>query len=107
MRNRYIDEYDDIEWLKSLTFYHGTSTAIQIPHGILKPSYETGTIREKELRQVYITTSIGSAKRYAYKATDRFGGEPIVYVVRPDFDTLINRIDCEYVCDFAEIVAEV
>lgn len=102
-----IDDYEYYKWLQKQTYYHGTSTNIKIPDGILKPSSETRVVREQLLRQVYITTSIGSAKRYAYKAVEKFGGDPIIYEVKPDFDTLVNRIDCEFICDFAEILKEV
>lgn len=66
------------------TFYHGTSTALNLGH-VLLPANETNVLREafrKKLRNVvFITTSKVSAERYAKKAAQRFGGEPVVYTV--------------------------
>ena len=76
------------------TFYHGTSTALNLGH-VLLPANETNVLREdfrKKLRNVvFITTSKVSAERYAKKAVQRFGGEPVVYTVKPDFASLIQN----------------
>lgn len=97
-----INYYDELEELKANTYYHGTSDILCIDS--LLPSNKTGNIREQELRKVYITTNYGSAMRYAYKACDKFGGNPIVYKVIPDYDTIAHRIDSEYICDYATII---
>lgn len=107
MKHVDVDDSEYYKLLQKQTYYHGTSTNVKIPSGILKPSNETGNIREQNLRYVYITTSLNSAKRYAYKAVEKFGGDPIIYVVEPDFDTLANRISCEFICSFAKILSEV
>ena len=53
------------------TFYHGTSTALNLGH-VLLPANETNVLREdfrKKLRNVvFITTSKVSAERYVKKA---------------------------------------
>lgn len=76
------------------TFYHGTSTALDVGQ-VLLPANETTVLREefrKKLRNVvFITTSMVSAERYAKKAVQRFGGQPVVYTVKPDFDSLIQN----------------
>lgn len=76
------------------TFYHGTSTALNLGH-VLLPANKTNVLREDfrtKLRNVvFITTSKVSAERYAKKAAQRFGGKPIVYTVKPDFASLIQN----------------
>lgn len=73
---------------------HGTSTALNLGH-VLLPANATNVLREdfrKKLRNVvFITTSKVSAERYAKKAVQRFGGEPVVYTVKPDFASLIQN----------------
>ena len=100
-----LNEYYEEENLKNLTFYHGTTTLFNISS--LKPPIETNILREDFRKNnqdvVYITSSYGSALRYAQKAADKFGGEPIVYRVEPDYDSLIHRIDFEYTTNFARI----
>lgn len=71
---------------KSITFYHGTSTALNIGEQIL-PSIQTGTLREhwrkKNIDKVFFTTSQLSAMQFANKAVAKYGGEPVVYLVKP------------------------
>lgn len=98
--------YDDLDELKNNKYYHGTSDKLIIKDNILLPSNETAIIREQKLNKVFITTSYGSAKKYAIKASNKFGGNPIIYRVIPDYHSLIHRMDFEYICDFATIMEE-
>lgn len=104
-----IEEYYYEEQLKNQKYYHGTSSIFNF--SIVKPSIETKILREdfrkNNRNKVYITTSIGSAERYAQKAVDKFGGNPVVYEVKPDYDTLAARIGCEYITDFAIVIRKV
>lgn len=104
-----FEEYYYEEQLKNQKYYHGTSSIFNIQ--TIKPSIKTGILREdfrKNNRdKVYVTTSIGSAERYAQKAVDKFGGSPVVYEVKPDYDTLAARIDCEYITDFAIVIRKI
>lgn len=102
----YNNYYSELDWLKSQKYYHGTSSNVEIKDGILLPSMFSKNIREQSLNQVYVTSSYSSAKKYAYKAAKKFGGDPIVYEVEPDFDSLVNRVDFEFICDFATIIKE-
>ena len=101
-----IFEFFEEENLKKQTYYHGTTNLFKISE--IKPPVNTKIIREdfrKNNRNVvYITTSFGSAQRYACKAAKKFGGKPIVYKVKPDWDSLVKRIDCEYITNFAYII---
>lgn len=105
-----IDEYYEEQILKNQKYYHGTSTILNISSEI-KPPNETDIIREdfrhNNRNVVYITTSLGSATRYALKAIERFGGSPIVYEVEPDYDSLIPHINCDYITNFAKILCKV
>ena len=65
-----IFEFFEEENLKEQTYYHGTTDLFKIL--VIKPPVDSKIIREdfrKNNRNVvYITTSFGSAQRYAYKA---------------------------------------
>lgn len=97
---------EDFDYSK-LKFYHGTSTALSSQMIRLRPPAHTGVIRDEGrtnfLDKVFFTTSLMSARRYAVKAADRFGGEPIVYEVKPIGD-IWNVKDMEFVADEAMIV---
>ncbi len=98
-------EYEELEMIKGLTFYHGTSDVFEMER--ILPSTDTGNLREdfrKKFRnKVFVTTSLLSAKKYALKACDIYGGNPVVYSVTPDFDSIFNTNQNEYICDFADI----
>lgn len=96
-------DYEDIDFLMSQKYYHGTSDIFDFDEDIVLPSRSTGNTREKKSNLVWVTTSKGSAEKYAFKAADKFGGHPIVYEVEPDWDTLAHRMDFEYTCYFAYI----
>jgi len=106
LNNRYLmDEYTGDEEYSSLTFYHGTSDELAIDR--LYPAAETGKLREewrkKLTDKVFITDSMYSALRYAKKASIKYGGHPVVYIVRPEGDVWYIHTN-EYVCDSAEII---
>ena len=108
MKVYYQPDYDDIDFLTNQLYYHGTSDVFEFEEGIILPAYKSGIDREgKKSKKVWVTTSLGSAERYANKAVDKFGGKPITYEVEPDCDRLVHRMDFEYTCDFAFIVKEV
>jgi len=69
-----------------MTFYHGTSSALEVGDVLLPPN-ETGQIQElgrkKNLDRVFFTTDKGSARIYAGRAVNRFGGTPVVLEVMP------------------------
>lgn len=100
-----MDEYTGDEEYSSLTFYHGTSDELAIDR--LCPAAETGKLREewrkKLTDKVFITDSMYSAARYAKKASKKYGGHPVVYIVRPEGDVWYTHTN-EYVCDSAEII---
>lgn len=104
-----FEEYYYEEQLKNQKYYHGTSSIFNIQ--IIKPSIETDILREdfrkNNRNKVYITTSIGSAEQYAQKAADKFGGSPVVYEVKPDYDTLAARIDSEYITNSAIVIRKI
>lgn len=69
-------------------YYHGTSThAIGEGEFRLLPPNATGVLsekgRQKNLDRVFFTRDIGSARIYAGRAVQQFGGEPVVYRVIP------------------------
>ena len=91
------------------TFYHGTSNAFNIKQVILPP-LQTDILREnwrkKYLDKVFFTTSLLSAKRYAKKACKRYGGSPVIYIVKP-IGQYFNRINIEYIADKARVIGQV
>lgn len=91
-----------------MTFYHGTSSNLNIDKVILPPT-ETQIQREswrhKLTDKVFITNSVKSAIMYAKKACDKYGGHPKIYQVEPSEDIeYIN--DAQYICDSAIIIGE-
>ena len=70
-----------------MIFYHGTSDILHIDDNILKPPTNTGNLREKgreeNLNKVYFTSSLLSAENFAYRASAKYGGNGIVYKVKP------------------------
>lgn len=99
------EEYEDYS---NFVFYHGTSSALDIP--VLLPAAETGTLREewrtKMTHKVFFTDSLLSARQYAKKAAKKYGGDPVVYVVKPNSEVWhINNT--EYVADSANILRAV
>ena len=86
-----------------MTYYHGTSIA-----GLqeILPPAETGYIREdfrKKFRDcVFITPLRKSAEAYARKCAAKFGGQPVVYEVKPVNPININT--AQYICDKAIVV---
>lgn len=86
-----------------MTYYHGTSIA-----GLreILPPAETGYLREdfrkKLIDCVFVTPIRKSAEMYARKCAAKFGGQPVVYEVRPVNPSEINV--SQYICDKARVV---
>ena len=87
-------------------FYHGTTDLLPIKT-VLLPATKTGVLREewrdKYKDKVFFTNSIVSAGYYAKKACAKYGGNPIVYAVKP-IGQYFNTVNNEYVADKALIV---
>ena len=94
---------------KQPTYYHGTSTTFNIGQVLLPPIF-TGNLREDWRKNnqdvVYMTTSLDSAKRYAKKACEKCGGEPVIFEVRP-IGWCSNRVNQEYVAEKAKILRRI
>ncbi len=86
-----------------MTYYHGTSIT-----GLTEilPPIETNNLRE-DFRQgyrdcVFVTPLKKSAEAYARKCATKFGGQPVVYEVRPINPYEINV--SQYICDKAYVI---
>ena len=86
-----------------MTFYHGTSVS-----GLkeILPPTETNILRE-DFRQgyrdcVFVTPIRKSAETYARKCAAKFGGDPVVYEVKPVNPSEVNI--SQYICDKAYVV---
>ena len=75
-----------------MKYYHGSSVLLQ-KGDLLLPPAETGRLQEegrkKNLDKVFFTRDFGSAKIYAGRSKQRFGGTRVVYEVEP-----IDEIVC-------------
>ena len=104
-----LAEFFEDEVFKKQTYYHGTTDLFKISE--IKPPLESKIIREDfridNRNVVYITSSIDSARSYAEKAVKKFGGQPIVYRVEPDWDSLVHRMDYEYTTNYAKILGSI
>ena len=89
-----------------MKYYHGTSSSLDV-RSYLLPSIDTNVLREdfrSKLRDVvFVTSSVVSAEKYAKKAVEKFGGEPVVMSVLPISSRRINNN--EYVCDKAIVLS--
>jgi hypothetical protein len=86
-----------------MTYYHGTSMA---GLKVILPPIETRVLREdfrkKFMDCVFITSVRKSAEAYARKCATKFGGQPVVYEVRPINPYEINV--SQYICDKAYVI---
>ena len=86
-------------------YYHGTSNIFEIQE--ILPASETRNLRESfrknKTNVVFITDSYISAYQYAKKASNQYGGDPIVYQVLPD-EYIIPLHNHEYITNKAQIV---
>ena len=92
-------------------YYHGSSTALGIDRFIL-PAQETEKLaemgRKKNLDKVFFTKDQRSAEIYAHKAVKQFGGDPIVYKVKPVGEVGALNVapgTSVYMADAAEVVS--
>lgn len=89
-----------------IKLYHGTSDALGIKDVIISPA-QSGQLREsfrsKHLDDCYATTSLLSAQKYAFKASSRFGGNPVVFEVEP-LGPISNINNNEYISTKYKVV---
>lgn len=87
-------------------FYHGTSTFVDVKDKLLPPIATDNlreTFRKKLQDKVFVTDSKVSAEKYAKKAVAHFGGDAVIYTVKPDYYSLIKN-GTEYITDYAVIL---
>ena len=92
-----------------MTFFHGTSSALHIKKWILPPVYtqvKREHWRSKYNDKVFFTNSVLSARKFARKACEKYGGEPLVYIVKP-VGVWFKTINTEYIADKALVVGKV
>ena len=90
------------------TFYHGTTDVFKINRVLLPPvitDNKREEWRKKYTDKVFFTDSLLSASRYAKKACKKYGGNPIVYIVKP-IGQYFNTVNTEYIADKALIVSK-
>lgn len=69
-----------------MTYYHGTTSELNIADVLLPPKLSgrlTELGRLRNLDKVFFTCDIHSAEIYAKKAVKRYGGQPVVLIVQP------------------------
>lgn len=87
-------------------FYHGTSTNVNVKDKLLPPIATDNlreTFRKKLQDKVFVTDSKVSAEKYAKKAAAHFGGDAVIYTVKPDYYSLIKN-GTEYTTDYAVVL---
>lgn len=94
-----------------VTYYHGSARKFNIGDIILPPTEHGQSIselgRKKNLNKVFFTKDIGSAKIYAQRAVNSYGGTLYVYRVKPlgQIEILNNAAGTSVLmCDRLEIV---
>lgn len=91
--------------------YHGTSTQLGLNIGdTIKPPNQTEKLselgRKKNLDKVFLTPNFKYAKIYAGRSVRQFGGEPVVYEIKPVGPELFRQEsgDTIWTCDHGYIV---
>lgn len=95
---------------KPLFYYHGTSDTLNLNIGdIIKPAKNTGILREdfrtRDNDIVFSTFNKKSARYYAKKAVEKFGGNPIIFIVNPDITTEKHRYNGEITSKYSTIIS--
>ena len=82
-----------------MTFYHGTARKFRIGEELVPPKEHGFEIsekgRKKNLDKVFFTSDVGSAKIYARRAVNSYGGIPHIYEVEVsnDYWTVVTSLD--------------
>lgn len=90
------------------TFYHGTTNVFKIGSVLLPPAITNNKReewRKKYTDKVFFTDSLLSASVYAKKACKKYGGTPIIYIVKP-IGQYFSTVNTEYMADKALIVSK-
>ena len=99
----------DNDYVNRLIFYHGTTDAFKIKK-VLLPPIHTNNLREDWRKKyhdvVFFTSSLLSASKFAKKACKKYGGNPVIYEVKP-IGQYFNTIYGEYISEKALIVREI
>lgn len=87
-------------------FYHGTTDVFPIQKVLLPPAITE--IKREEWRKNYVdkaflTDSLPSANMYAKKACKKYGGNPVVYIIKP-IGQFFKTVNTEYIADKALVV---
>lgn len=89
-------------------FYHGTTDVFPI-HKVILPAARTGNLREEWRKKyndkVFFTSSPSSAYMFAKKACVKYGGSPVVYIVRP-IGQYFNTVNNEFIADKALVLGK-
>jgi hypothetical protein len=94
-------------------FYHGSSYNLEVGDVILPPS-KTDNIsekgRKKNLDKVFFTKNYKSAKIYAGRSKNSYGGKKYIYIVKPFGDVSVisdKKGSTVYMADFAKIIDKI
>lgn len=88
-----------------MILYHGTSTKVIKDKKYLLPASTTSILRESRKTKknyVFLTDSQVSAGKYAKKAVEKFGGNPIILQVDKPIK-LMEGHNHEFICTKARI----
>lgn len=89
-------------------FYYGTTDAFSVQKVLLPPvitNIKREEWRKKYTNKVFFTDSLMFARMYAKKACKKYGGNPIVYIVKP-IGWFFNTINTEYIADKMLIISK-
>lgn len=91
------------------TYYHGTSTYYNIEDFLVPTSKVDARTAFKKCvmmkhSKVRITTDLDLAKYHAIRSAEQVGGEPVVYVVKPEFRSLTQITKTDYLTVSADVV---
>lgn len=89
-------------------FYHGTTNKYSIGDYITPASKSNAqtikTLYRRKTAKVYVTNNVDAAKFYANRSAEQSGEQPIIYIVRPDKQTLVKVSKTDFATANAQIL---
>lgn len=89
-------------------FYYGTSNKIKVGTE-LKPTFYS--VKEfyarKNTKRIPVTDSIDAAVFYAKRSAEKDNGIPVVYLVEPNKQNLLQKTSTDYVTSDAKIIKQI
>ena len=85
-------------------FYYGTSDKVNVGEWLI-PSVNARKSSVKLFKKVQVTDNLDAAIYYAKRASEKDGGNPVVYIVEPEKSDLLKKNRTDYITPKAKIIS--